>query len=501
MMKIYLDGHDFTFEITELLKLFVDASEIEFVTEKTLVNSQSFLLVSKLSVNESIVLIESTLFFGNEQLATDEASCETKSLHTLSDRKKQKRMIKKSIFNVLCAHFKDHPPWGILTGIRPSKIVHEMLDQGISMDEIKQYLENEYGVSEEKIGLVTEISLVERPVIENNSNHEVSIYIGIPFCPTRCVYCSFPSNIIDKKNKEIFDRYLEALHYEIQKIGELLDELNKKVISLYIGGGTPTTLTAFELDQLFHQIKAHIKSNDLKEITVEAGRPDTIDQEKLLVLKKHRVDRISINPQTMNDATLKHIGRSHTSEDIIRTYQMAKEIGFRTINMDLIVGLPDETPSMIEYSMNKIVELNPENITVHTLAVKRASKLKENIQEYRMTQEIQAKEMLEITQNYARQMGLHPYYMYRQKYMVGNLENIGYCRPGHECIYNIQIMEERQTIIALGAGAISKVYYPSENRLERVPNVTNVEHYVRRIDEMIEKKRIELQKTVNNLDR
>ncbi|MBB6214832.1 oxygen-independent coproporphyrinogen-3 oxidase [Anaerosolibacter carboniphilus] len=500
-MKIYLDGHDYTYEIAELLKLFVDASEIEFVTEKALENDQSFLFVSKLSENKNTVIVENSLFYQKEKILTDVTSYEDKSLHTPNGRKKLKRMIKKSLFDVLCAHFKERPPWGILTGIRPSKIVHEMLDQSFPIEEIKLHLKNEYGVSEEKVDLVTEISLVERPVIENNKEQDVSIYIGIPFCPTRCLYCSFPSNTADKKHRGLFIQYMNALHYEIEKVGTLLEELDRKVISLYIGGGTPTVLSAGELDILFYKIKDHIRLEDLREITVEAGRPDTIDQEKLLILKKHGVDRISINPQTMNDATLARIGRSHTSEDIIRTYHMAKEIGFRTINMDLIVGLPDETPAMIEDTMNRIMNLNPENITVHTLAIKRASKLKEDIQKYKMTQEIQAKQMLNITQNYARRMGLTPYYMYRQKYMVGNLENIGYCKADHECIYNIQIMEERQTIIALGAGAISKVYYPMENRLERVPNVTNVEHYINRIEEMIEKKRIELLKFGNNLDR
>ncbi|MDF2546560.1 MAG: hemZ [Anaerosolibacter sp.] len=501
MMKIYLDGHDYTYEIAELLKLFVESDQIDFISEEALENNQSFLLVSKLSKEEVRLSIESTLYFKQEKITVDVLTYDDRNFHTSAGRKKVKRMIKKSIFNVLCTHFKERPPWGILTGIRPSKIVHEMLDQNISIKEISQCLKNEYGVSDKKVDLVTEVALIERPVIANNGVQDVSIYIGIPFCPTRCLYCSFPSNIIDKKSRGLFTQYIEALHYEIEKVGEILDEMNKKVISLYIGGGTPTTLSDVEFDRLFEKIKEHIRLDDIKEITVEAGRPDTIDKEKLVILKKHGVDRISINPQTMNDATLVRIGRSHTAEDIIRSYHMARDIGFRTINMDIIVGLPDETPSMVEHTMEKMMLLNPENITVHTLAVKRASRLKENLHQYKITQEIQAKRMLEITESYAKRMDLLPYYMYRQKYMVGNLENIGYCKPGHECIYNIQIMEERQTIIALGAGAISKVYYPLENRLERVPNVTNVEHYIKRVDEMIEKKRIQLLKFGNNLDR
>ncbi len=411
------------------------------------------------------------------------------------DEREEKRLLKRrikiNIFDTLTKVIPVKSPWGILTGIRPVKIVHELLDKGENIEEIRINLKENYRIADKKIDLLINVALRERKYIQDLNGDLVSIYIGIPFCPTRCVYCSFPSNPVDNLNNKV-EKYLDALLIEIIETGKILRELNKKIETIYIGGGTPTTLTSKQLDKLIYAVLSNFDISTLKEFTVEAGRPDTITKEKLEVMKKHGVDRISINPQTMNDHTLKIIGRNHTVEDIKKAYYEARNIGFKTINMDIIVGLPNEGLNEIKDTMDKIIELNPENLTVHTLAVKRSSKLKENIDEYSLTQYDLANKMLELTQRYAYKIGLTPYYMYRQKHMVGNLENIGYSKEGHENIYNIQIMEERQSIIALGAGAISKIVYLNENRLERVPNVKNVDEYINRVYEMVDRKKKEL---------
>jgi coproporphyrinogen dehydrogenase HemZ len=268
----------------------------------------------------------------------------------------------------------------------------------------------------------------------------------------------------------------------------LLRETGKKIQTIYIGGGTPTTLSVSQLARIFDTIKYTIDLNHLEEFTVEAGRPDTINYKNLMFLKKENVTRLSINPQTMSNLTLKVIGRGHTAEELIESYRMAAGIGFKNINMDIIIGLPGEDGGAVKYTMEQLQKLSPANLTVHTLAIKRASRLREMKGNYSLPNQQEITAMLKITQNYAESMGLRPYYMYRQKHMVGNLENIGYTKPGYECIYNIQIMEEKQTIIALGVGAVSKFTFPNENRLERVPNVKNLEDYIERIDEMIDRK-------------
>ncbi|KXG76990.1 Oxygen-independent coproporphyrinogen-III oxidase-like protein HemZ [Thermotalea metallivorans] len=494
MMKVLLKGHDYKYEVGELLKLFVPGNRIQFLNEKALGDNQSFLLVSSLWKKGEGVIAECGLFCGSKQILSKKLSY--KDVDTLGHEgpKGIKRAIKLSIFHVLSEHFHMSPPWGILTGIRPSKIVHELMDQGMDGNAIEQQLRDDYKISREKINLVMEIALRERAILESNDALHYSLYISIPFCPTRCVYCSFPSNPVGNEKRDLVSSYLDALYFEIRETGKLLQSLGRKVDTLYIGGGTPTVLGAHDLDRLIREVKEYFDFSEVREITVEAGRPDTIDRKKLMVLKEHGVGRISINPQTMNEITLERMGRSHSPQAIKDAYALAKTVGFQTINMDLIIGLPGETPEMVEETMKDLLEMKPENITVHTLAVKKASKLKENLEAFELAQEEQAKKMLGIAEGYARQMGLHPYYMYRQKYMVGNLENIGYCLPGHACRYNIQIIEERQSIIALGAGAISKIYYSHENRLERVPNVTNVEQYIQRVEEMVEKKRIELEK-------
>jgi coproporphyrinogen dehydrogenase HemZ len=499
MIKVLLKGHDFKYEVSELLKVFIHSEEIQFIEEEALAEDQSFLLINHFCQNKNDFMAESVLLQSHHVILKKVMHYPIEDIQEdskLEVRKIQKRMIKLTIYDVLSAFYNKVPSWGILTGIRPTKIVHEFMDQGLDFETIREKLKEQYRICDEKINLLLEVAQVERKIILRNHNDWISLYISIPFCPTRCLYCSFPSNPLGNDRSQI-EKYLNALFYEIEAIGKRLDQMGKKVQTLYIGGGTPTTLTVSELKELMTKIKEHINLKWVEEITVEAGRPDTVTFDKLMVLKENGVHRISINPQTMHQKTLEVIGRFHTPQDIVNAYQLAKKIGFHTINMDLIIGLPGETPEDVADTMKQIIQLDPENITVHTLAIKKTSQLRQNIQKYVLAREKEVKRMLEITRCFAGKIDLNPYYMYRQKHMLGNLENTGYSKIGHECIYNIQMIEERQSIIALGAGAVSKMVYLKENRLERLPNVTNVDQYITRIQEMIDRKEKELEKYID----
>ena len=490
MLGIKLNGHDYKYEIAELFKLFT--TQFKFIkeeeTKKTLIN--------ELIQNENSIKSVTNYYENGELKLSQEESFNIDSLCKEEVKKKSKTIIKRSIFKVLSQLYKTYVPWGILTGIRPVKIVHSLLDAGLSEEQIKETLRQNYLIKDEKIELALDIAKRERVFIYPIDKNKISLYVSIPFCPTRCVYCSFPSNPM-KQFGHLRDEYVKALIKEIKGLAKLLKETKKEIETLYIGGGTPTTLEAVQLDKLIKALFKELDLSQIKEFTVEAGRPDTITKEKLEVMKKHNVTRISINPQTMNNETLVKIGRDHNVDDIIRCFNMARELGFNNINMDIILGLVDENVEMVKNTLEKIKELSPESLTVHTLAIKRASTLKENLDKYELTRYEEMINMINLSMEYAKSMGLKPYYMYRQKHMLGNLENIGYAKEGFECIYNIQIMEEKQTNLAVGAGAISKYVYVDEDRIERTDNVKNVEIYIDRVDEMIKRKETEVYKNVN----
>ena len=403
-------------------------------------------------------------------------------------RKTLKNEVKRHIYLALSGYTGNEPPWGILTGIRPAKIVHEMLDKGYEREKILRRLNEYYRIASSKANLLYDVARNETSILEKNRPDDISVYIGIPFCTTRCLYCSFVSNSMDR-SAHLVDRYLEALKYEIRLVNEIIKAKRYTIQSLYIGGGTPTSIDRAQLSELLESVEKGFDLSRVEEYTVEAGRPDSLDAGKLRIIKNSRTSRISINPQTMNDETLKLIGRCHTPEDTVRAFETAREIGFDNINMDVIIGLPGENLPMFENTLERISEMAPESLTVHTLAVKRASKLNEDRTDYSLIAGEEASLMVERAQEYARSKGMHPYYLYRQKNILGNLENIGYCKPDFESIYNIQIMEEKQSIIALGAGAVTKVVFPEENRIERAFNVKNVEEYIQRVDEMVERKK------------
>lgn len=401
--------------------------------------------------------------------------------------KEAKNLIKRQIYKIINRYSGKELPWGILTGIRPTKLAVARLEAGAAPKEVEEYLKKEYLVSDEKIDLGIEIAKRELKLLEGiDYENGYSLYIGIPFCPSTCLYCSFTSYPISMY-KEKSDMYVAALLKEIEFAKEAFKD--KRLNTVYFGGGTPTALEAYQLEKLLKAVRESFDFTYCKEFTVEAGRPDSITKEKLLVLKKYGVTRISINPQTMKQETLDIIGRRHTVADVIEKFNMAREVGFDNINMDFIVGLPNEGYEDVKNSMEDVKKLNPDSITIHSLAIKRASRLnmfKDNYKEMTIENNM---EIMKMTHDYAVSMGMGPYYMYRQKNMAGNMENVGYARVDKAGIYNILIMEEKQTILALGAGAVTKYVFNTGGRIERVDNVKNVDQYIDRIDEMIKKKR------------
>ena len=408
-------------------------------------------------------------------------------------RKENKDKLKQDLYNRLVADTGKELPWGSLTGIRPVKIAMKMLDGGYADEDIARHMKDTYFCSDEKIRLSIEIAEREKELLSVLDAEEgYSLYVGIPFCPTTCLYCSFASYPI-KANEKRVESYLQALEREITAMAELFD--GRRLNTVYLGGGTPTSLSAPQLSRIIKKVKSEFKFDFCHEFTVEAGRPDSITEDKLAVLKENGVTRISVNPQTFSQKTLDLIGRHHTVEQTVSSYKLARSMGFDNINMDLILGLPGEGIEDIRHTMSVIEELSPDDVTVHSLAVKRASRLKLQMEEYRKYQMENTREQMKITEDSCRKMGLTPYYLYRQKNMAGNFENVGYAAPGKAGIYNVLIMSEVQDIVACGAGTVSKRVYPegsgdgNDRLITRCDTVKDLDQYINRIDEMVERKR------------
>ena len=404
----------------------------------------------------------------------------------LSDHSSTKNVIKKLFYQMLVGRTGHELPWGSLTGIRPTKIALSRLEDGWKEDDIRRFMKETYMTSDEKINLSVEIAAREKRLMEPiNYDSGYSLYVGIPFCPTTCLYCSFTSYPISKW-KGRTGLYLEALFKELEYTAEKMK--GRPLDTIYFGGGTPTSLPAEDIDAILCKLEQLFDTKNVLEFTVEAGRPDSITEEKLKVLASHGISRISINPQTMNQKTLDLIGRRHTVENVKEKFHMARELGFDNINMDLIMGLPGEDLDDVKHTLEEIEALKPDSLTVHSLAIKRAARLNMFKEEYADLKISNTPEMIALSEACARRMGMEPYYLYRQKNMAGNFENVGYSLPGKACLYNILIMEELATIVACGAGTTTKVVFPSENRRERCENVKEVEQYISRIDEMIGRK-------------
>ncbi len=377
-------------------------------------------------------------------------------------------------------------PWGCMTGIRPAKLIHAMAEEGLSESCILQKLKDFYCVSEGKALLALETAGVQAPFLAERKEKTVDWYANLPFCPSRCLYCSFTSHSIGKYKKSV-DAYLDVMEQELSAASELLGRMSAHSESLYLGGGTPTSLNEKQFERYICMFSRYIDLTGLKEFSLEAGRPDSITPAKLEAAARAGVTRISINPQTMNDSTLERIGRAHTAGQVVQAFRMAREAGFRNINMDVIAGLPYETEEMFRYTMERILELGPEGMTVHTLSIKRAAALREDAESQAALSDDRTGHMVNMGREYAAKMSMHPFYLYRQKHMLGNHENVSYCKAGYESPYNIHIMEEDRTILGIGAGAVTKAVFP-DGRIERAFNVKSIEYYLERLPEMIKRK-------------
>ncbi len=486
IITIVLSDKTYENDVYPLFKAFFPLEVIKVYSKEEDTKAEDFKIVKSKEVASQIIqltILEDKLIIEGSSSGIQTADYE---IPAGLPKPLYKNALKRILYTVLSDYCKKTLPWGILTGIRPTKLVYEMLDQELSESDILDKMQKEYLCSITKTKLSIQIAKRERQLLkEMDYQNGYSIYIGIPFCPTTCLYCSFTSYSAVKFANLIED-YLNALEKEIRYAATCL--LNKKLTTVYIGGGTPTTLSADQLERLLKLVKTSFNFTQVKEFCVEAGRPDSITREKLQVLKDYGVDRISINPQSMQQRTLDIIGRQHSIEEVRHAFSLAREVGHSNINMDIIIGLPGENPEDVTDTLRQIRELNPEGLTVHTLALKRAARLNTEKENYSELKATDVPFMLEKTVEHTTENGYYPYYLYRQKNMEENLENTGYSKYGKEGLYNILIMEEKQTILALGAGAMSKFVFHAENRIERVDNVKSVTDYISRIDEMISRK-------------
>lgn len=468
-MKININLNElaYRYEIYQIVNIFYPFSEINFNT------SDSCDLSIDVNVSDDLAIIWDGL---------------NKDEFNLKSEFTKKEVIKNHLYLFLSLKTGKSFPWGTLIGIRPSKIALALMNEGKDYNEIIKYYEKRYLASKEKAELCIKIAKREKDIV-NKSSRNISVYIGMPFCPTRCLYCSFASNPI-KGCSKLVDPYLQALTYEIERISEFINKKRLVIENVYFGGGTPTSVSNDQFEQIMKDIyNKFIYKNNIKEFTVECGRPDSISFEKLDTMRRYKATRISINPQTMNDETLKLIGRNHNSQDVVEKFNLARSMGFDNINMDLIVGLPGERLVHMKKTCSEILKLKPDSLTVHGMSVKKGSKLLDNLkQNLNLVDLDELIGMHDETVKLAEALEMEPYYMYRQKNMLGNMENVGYSLPDKESPYNIQMIEERQTIIAMGADAITKIVFLEENRIERAPNLKDVREYNNRIEELIEKK-------------
>lgn len=481
MIVVKCNKNEFAYDIHSLVKAFYPAEDVKVFEEGEKSLSSDFNLPEIFMCFEEN-RIEAVITVGGEEKCRRECT-----MYAGLVRPQYKNELKHLLYGILSEFTGKELPWGNLTGIRPTKIPYAMLEEGKEQEEIVAYMKEMYSCSDKKAMLAYDIAKREREILSKIHYDEgYSLYIGIPFCPTTCLYCSFTSYSIASCRNKVED-YLSALEKEIDYVAEAFKD--KTLDSIYIGGGTPTTLEAEQLDRLLSYVANKIDLSTSLEYTVEAGRADSITRAKLEVLKKHGVTRISVNPQTMKEETLKLIGRRHTVEQVKEAFAMAREIGFDNINMDLILGLPNETKEDVAETLRQVKEMNPDSLTVHSLAIKRASKMSQWIQEQGIQCLNNTDETMEMSALAASEMDMAPYYLYRQKNMSGNFENVGYARDGKYGIYNILIMEEMQSIVALGAGTVSKNVM-GDGRIERCDTVKDVDLYIVQIDEMIERKKV-----------
>ena len=489
-MKLNFAGIDFTQDLSPLINEFLTAADIKKTRENETKTQESDEEMRFITDEEHF-----EIYFGDELVCSEKLENATGVFR--SDYRNQ---LMRAVYRILSEKLDISLPWGILTGVRPTKLLLDKMEEGKGNDgkaSCISFMRNQYYCSEEKAELAYTVAEKEMRILKDlDYARGYSLYVGIPFCPSICNYCSFGSHPIDRY-ENLVEPYIEALCKEIEATKNLIKD--KKLQTVYFGGGTPTAVSADQLRRVIHKVKECFDFSGVREFTVEAGRPDSISMEKLKMLKEEGVGRISVNPQTMRERTLEIIGRKHTAGQTVKAFNMAREAGFDNINMDLIAGLSGENEEDMKYTLSEIEKLNPDSITVHTLALKRAARLNTESENFVGLEASGVGNMVEYAAKYMKAHDYKPYYMYRLKNQTENLENVGYAREGKEGYYNILIMEEKQQILALGAGASSKFVYENKEELDaaksrmikrfgRIENVKSVVDYVSRIDEMIERK-------------
>lgn len=474
-MQFCLVNHSYRYEIEKLIRIFFPFEKIEFYESSKV---SDFCLITEINGNKAYA----SLYFGGNIYPKNEIIEDVNHDYN----KDAELFLAIAVYNCLTEATGYFPDWGILTGIRPAKLFSRLKKQN-GEQFANLYFSNYLKVRNKKLALCNSTLKGEGEITSLSRNDSFSLYISIPFCPTRCSYCSFVSHSVEHA-KKLIPEYVEYLRKEIIETAKLAKQNALRLETVYIGGGTPTTLSAEQLEQVMSTVEKYFCLEHLREYTVEAGRPDTVTFEKLRVIKKYGATRISINPQTMNDEVLKEIGRKHTAEQTVSAFKLARECGFYNINMDLIAGLPTDTFQSFKFTVEKVLELNPESITVHSLSMKRSSTLtkKGELPEFE-TGKIASK-MVDYAYNTFSEHMIFPYYMYRQSKTVGNLENVGYAKKGYECLYNVFIMDETHTILACGASAVTKLRQPGGDYIERIFNYKYPYEYISQFDEIIKRK-------------
>lgn len=470
-MNLYVKNHNFHFELENLTRLFFPNEKITVIRDFS--EPQSPYIYTE--VSDKITISVNIGSFNKSETAEKKLTDDDNELVSAQ-----------LLYKLLCDFTGLTQPWGILTGVRPVKLLRRLAEESSEEQAVKKF-EKDFFVSNEKIALSRETEHNERKILELSKPESFSLYVGIPFCPSRCSYCSFVMASIERAEK-LIEPYTKLLCEEIKRTAEIANKLGLRLETVYFGGGTPTTLSAEQLDTVLGTVNNSFDMSTCREFTVEAGRPDTIDIAKLFALKENKVDRISINPQTVNDEVLKTIGRKHTAQQFFDAFELARKCGFDNINTDLIAGLPTDTPESFKNSLDSIVRLNAECITVHTLCMKRASRLTTEGVTLDLQQARDAREMLAYTQNILGQNEYIPYYMYRQSRMVGNLENVGWSKKDFESLYNVYVMDETHTILACGSGGVTKLKRNNPDYLERIFNFKYPYEYIDRFDELIQRK-------------
>ncbi len=479
-IPIVLIGNTFKYEIEATLKLFFPASRFSFSDNPADACGDNYIIACISDENGSSTLYSEIVLKGHEAVKKEKTltcTCET-------DKSTVEHELCRLVYHSLKEILGVNPPWGLMTGIRPVKKVIELLENGKSYSEIDSILTPKYELSESKLQLAYETAKNQLPILEKIDKRAVSLYVSIPFCPTRCSYCSFVSHSMDSAIK-LMPEYVDALCDELKIIGEIVNETDTKIDTIYFGGGTPTSISADNIRKIMSCVRKNFDLENIREYSFEAGRPDTITEEKLHVIKEYGADRISVNPQTLNDDVLRVIRRRHSGDDAIRAFESARKIGFTNINTDLIAGLPTETAESFFNTLDRIIDLDPESITVHTLTLKRAANLFESSRENISNP---AAEMVDYSVKRLLESGYNPYYLYRQKNTVDNLENVGYSKKGFESYYNIFIMDESQTILGAGCAASTKLVYPN-GKITRIHNYKFPYEYINRFEKLMEKKK------------